>query len=473
MNRTRYPMLAGACAVTLITGCATSPGTVGLDGAGTKVAGVYRVQEPAGTAAGQYAVGRMELAEGRVAAAISRFENALKLDPSYVEALNGLGVAYGQSGRYAEAVEVFRSALASGPAAAHVLNNLGYAQMKAGQLHEASVSLERSSALDPSNARTRENLRLLAQARESAALAGAAAPQAPVRSTASTAVAEAPVAEAPAAQAQGSSSGAVQPEGAPAELTMAPSPQPAPLDIAQADTAQPELTMAPARVLAASDDQSVQTRSVQTQAVHVPEIEVAARSATSAPADWNTALTAAAQAMAAAESEQSARNTSYEVVSARSNGSVLVRLAPNVYELRQRAAEPRIATAPSVPAPAPIPLAAIAGLEVSNGVGLPRLASRTARQLSRFGADVTRVSDYRSFAQRRTEIHYRTGHLAGARAVGERLPVEAKLVRAAQMPSGVNVRLVVGRDMVAGPVAQWHEGPQVARAEPDAGWRHL
>ena len=140
MNRNRQSLLAGACAVMLLAGCATSPGVVELDGRNTRVAGVYRVQEPVGTAAGQYAVGRMDLAAGRVDAAIDRFESALRLDPNFVEAHNGLGVAYGHLGRYVEAAQAFRSALASGPAAAHLLNNLGFAQLRAGQLFEASAS---------------------------------------------------------------------------------------------------------------------------------------------------------------------------------------------------------------------------------------------------------------------------------------------------------------------------------------------
>lgn len=469
--------LLGACAVALITGCATAPGTSGLDSAGSKVAGVYRVQEPVGTAAGQYAVGRMDLAEGRVAAAIRRFENALRLDPNYVEALNGLGVAYGQAGRYAEAVESFRSALASGPAAAHVLNNLGYAQMKLGQLDEASVSLARSIELDPVNARTRENLDLLAQAREAALLARAAKPEA-LRDPA-------PQQEAQqAAHAPNDNVAAVA-----AELTMAPSAptqaasvRATPAEASQAVAPEVEPIIAPTAALPPIDEPLARV-----EAVHVPTIEVATQVK---PADWTARLVSEARSIAATTLEESARTTSYEVVQAKSNDAALVRLAPNLYELRPAV---RVAAAAVEPAGTPAPLASIDGLEVSNGVGLPRLASRTARQLSRFGADVARVSDWRNFEQQRTEIHYRSGHLAGAQAVSQRLPVQARLVRASQMHAGVNVRLVLGRDMVVSQVAAWYEEPSgaahaaaampapvvasalgpTARADSASGWRHL
>ena len=429
MNRNRHLLLAGVCAAMLLAGCATSPGVVDLDGRNTRVAGVYRVQEPVGTAAGQYAVGRMDLAAGRVAAAINRFENALRLDPNFVEAHNGLGVAYGHSGRYAEAAQAFRSALASGPAAAHLLNNLGFAQLRAGQLSEASVSLARAIALDPTHQRTRENIRLLEQAQAQAAAVQAA-----------------------------------------------------------------RASAAPAGVMAASGQlQPGDQPGARVEAVRAPVLELA-RPADQA--DWSARLTSAAQVMATTASQESARSPSYEVVLAKSSDSLLVQLAPNLYELRPRVPAPRVAAAPpkveprlesraesrSGPRPEsrpePTSLAAIDRLEVSNGVGVRHLAGRTARQLSRFGAGVTRVSDYRRFGKQRTEIHYRDGHLAGAKALQQRLPVEVKLVRAGQLHAGVNIRLVVGRDLVAGQVASWLDAPEVASAdvasaEVGGGSRHL
>ena len=128
---------------------------------------------------------------------------------------------------------------------------------------------------------------------------------------------------------------------------------------------------------------------------------------------------------------------------------------------RRVAADAKVLTAP---APALVSLAAIDGLEVSNGVGLRSLAGRTARQLERFGVSVARVSDYQTFGKGRTEVHYRAGHLEGAKAVQQRLPVDAKLVRASKMHPGVNVRLVVGRDMVVGPIAWWSDMPAVAES---------
>ncbi len=191
MNYSPYRHLLGACAVSLVTGCATTVDRVALDAGNTLIEPVYRVQQPAGTAAGQYAVGRLDLAEGRIDAAIRRFRAALKLDPVFVEAHNGLGVAYGHQGRFAEATDAFRRALASGPASAHVLSNLGYAQMRVGDLHEAWESFVRAVELDPKNRRTLENVRALVslQRRKAAAVAHAAAPSTGERAAASAAAA--------------------------------------------------------------------------------------------------------------------------------------------------------------------------------------------------------------------------------------------------------------------------------------------
>ena len=119
-------------------------------------------------------------------------------------------------------------------------------------------------------------------------------------------------------------------------------------------------------------------------------------------------------------------------------------------------------------------VAAIDRLEVSNGAGTSRLAARTAQRLSRMGAAVTHVTNYRSFGHQRTEIHYREGHAEDAKRLGERLPVDAKLVSVGQLRAGVDIRLVLGRDMAADEVAAWWEAtPEVARSDGANGWRHL
>lgn len=492
----RYPLLLGACAVALITGCAqtgmqadSGRAGVGPNGAlRAKVEPVYRVKQPVGTAAGQYAIGRIDLSEGRHEAAIRRFKAALQIDPNFVEAHNGLGVAFGQAGRFAEAAEAFRAALASGPAQAHLVNNLGFAQLKSGQLDEAWMSLRRAYDLDPLNAKTRENLVLLAEARKLAAARAAAASQRSGPVPAAEAAEAIPVAEAATI--------AEAPTIAPA-IPLAPVAA-----VASAASAVPAAMMAPA--------------SSGAPAVAAEPASPAASVAAVEPASPAAALIAVAQAGAARLLGDTPNPRAYEVVVSRASDTELVQLTPGVYELRSNPlaiaapavaapvprpaaqvvgnapktsrvaiaavrsyrVETRVATVPEMPSVRPVAnpalpeakvltppaasLKSVAGLEISNGVGLRSLAGRTARQLERFGASVARVSDYRSYGKSRTEIHYLAGHVAGAKALQQRLPVEAKLVEVSKMHPGVNVRLVVGRDMVAGPVAWWSEDPAVA-----------
>lgn len=426
-----HPMALGACAVALVTGCAsTGTGTVALDERNTRIESVYRVQQPAGTAAGQYAIGRMDLAEGRVDAAIERFRNALKLDPVYVEAHNGLGVAYGQKGRFDEAADAFHAALASGPASAHVLNNLGFAQLKAGRLAEAWTSLERSFEIDPMNRHTRENLRLLARLQ----LAATTVARAPVAEGEGTASPASVVVQQIAVRAT-----SAPVETAPAPVAAVPPPPPPTYEVALSKSGSTALVQLSANLYelraASATEGATRPQPAVSAAVARPPVAMSATGSTTA------ARSAASVPVAVAKAP-------------RADGS-----APG---------QPRLQTS----------LAALDRFEVSNGAGIHRLAGRTARELSRVGAGVTRVSNYASFDRVRTEIHYRSGFLEEAKLVRDALPVDAALVRTRNLHPDVNVRLVLGRDMATGRIA-WaipgDEEPSVVAHAGDAhdGWRHL
>jgi hypothetical protein len=395
----------------VLAGCASTTPTP--DARPLKIEPVQRVQQPAGTAAGQYAVGRMDLAADRYESAVRRFELAIQLDPRMLEAHNALGVAHGRAGNFGMAVASFEAALAMAPDAPHVLNNLGFAQMKAGRLEESWRSLKRALQVDPRNATTRENVRLLALVFE---------------------------------------------------------------------------------------------RPVEEEAVEV----VAARG----PERANPAV--AARAAAAVPS------SSHEIVSAVTNDGRLVRIAPAVYEIRSHAVAaasvpaglPRVPdvgapTAPptvdrplpsrgavetmppreleaketALPSPPATPLSEtppdrsiavraaiveVEGLEVSNAVGTPHVARGMARGLARLGIDTVRVSDYRVFNKPHSEIHYRDGYRGGAQALLSTLPVHAKAIRSATLRPGVNVRLVVGRDLASRSVAGWPDRDVDVAGSPEA-----
>ena len=450
MTLTRpLPGLLGACAVALVTGCAqfgpvaSGDDKVGADArpvtarpaepatqatqatqATLRVEPVYRFsQRPAGTAAGQFAAGRVDLVEGRVHSAIQRFRNALELDPDFRDAYNGLGIAFGQIGRFDESARAFQAALAGGPPKAHLLSNLGYAQYRAGQYDDAWSSLRQSYELEPRNDKTRENLKLVADA-ILARKGGGSRSAAEVMPTPLVAQALVPQPGSPASAFE------VTVSGTPGSALIQVAPNvyelraPAAAPMAAVEGVAPVARSAIVPSALASPSYSTQA-DVAVEPVPVRRVQVVATLPDEAPQARPLRVTALPSAQ---------------------------RLSPPV-----RAMRPVAETA-----------AALDGLEVSNGVGLPSLAGRTARQLRRHGVDVSRVSDYRNFGVARTEIHFRAGHEARARALQARLPVEAKLVRASNLLAGINVRLVVGRDMVSGPVAWWQEeadAPDVAVIE--------
>lgn len=378
------PLLMGAGALVVLAGCTYAP-LQKASAPSAKVEPLYRVQQPAGTAAGQYAVGRMELAAGRVDAAVRRFQQALQLDPALVEAHNGLGIAYGQQGRFVDAADAFRGALAHAPDAPHLLNNLGYALMRAGSLDDAWVALSRAYRLDTANPQTRENLVQLAAARKGATtpVAAAIAPSDPATET-----------HAAAGSATLSSSAVQVPA---------------------------------TRSTDAIPPASVAVKPVASPVVSIPGLHGA--------------------------------------VIVQSDESRLRQVAPGILELRpaseptpQVAASARVIMPPTAKVDAP-PAARLAsaagaaspvnGFEVSNGVGVRHVAGRMARALARLGVSVDRVSDYRWFGVRRSEIHYRDGHRDAAMTVAGTLPVQPRVLRSTRMQQSINVRLVVGRDLNA------------------------
>lgn len=531
IERKHLPFTLTLGAAALATGCAQVPMTP-VDARSVDVAPVYRVNDIAGTAAGQYAVGRLDLAEGRVEAAIRRFRNAIAADPGYVEAYNGLGVASGMLGRYDDAASAFRNGLARAPDAPHLLNNLGFALMKSGQFEAAASALARSLEIDASSERTIENLRLLAELRRPGSPAGGqlAAATADVPSSGSTSIVE-PVA------ANGTRERGVPvsaPVASPARDPMPESPGPVAVP-ARSPTPEPSGSMAasnrPVGVPLEPRPEPTRSAGAPVASAHptpvVPVYEVVERNASAstltavAPGVYEYRLETAVSPVASASAAVPAPAAQpVQSIASGIRASGLVKpYAPPASAARDPARESAVAplveratgpsatpvarpagTQPSVAAvskprpvatvrpPAPherpesmrvterrLPGDAMAqsrqlalgkfghgygparisldGVEVSNGVGIRRLAGSTANRLSRLGVGVVRVSDYQFFGLRQSQIHYRKGHEAAAEALRRSLPIDVQLVRSARLSEGVNVRLVVGRDLVAARIA--------------------
>lgn len=308
---------------------------------------VERISSPVSEVEGLFVMGRSAHGAGQLALAEERYAQVLDKQPAHLGALNSIAVIYAQTERSDKAIQVFKQALQLDPKASHVHNNLGYALMRQGQLAEAESELKLAHDLNPSSSQTRQNLELLARAKERAsALAGLTGRDAP------------------------------------------------------AEAAVP--------------------------------------------------------------------------------GRQLVTVSQNVYELRDgpAAALPAPVQA-SIPDGRPTEMSvtgtSLRGvrIEVSNGVGIRHLARRTGERLAPIGLVTARLTNQPRFKQSKTEIQFGSGQKNVADALSTKLPVAVKTVQSANLGKNIQMRLVLGHDLVGKAVAAWLDSDadaSVALAGHD-GWR--
>jgi arylsulfatase A-like enzyme/Flp pilus assembly protein TadD len=94
-------------------------------------------------------MGSLLLREGKREDAIASFEKAAQLNPTDIESLNDLGLAYLESGRLADAEKAYKWSLASNNDYALTHNGLGLVSIQKQDLTNARVHFERAVQLDP------------------------------------------------------------------------------------------------------------------------------------------------------------------------------------------------------------------------------------------------------------------------------------------------------------------------------------
>ena len=90
--------------------------------------------------------------------AIAEYQESLRLNPNYYQALNNLGVAFSESGRPQDAIPCFEKALRLAPDYADAHNNLGNALVAVDQPEEAIKHYQRAMQLNPDLPETHFNL---------------------------------------------------------------------------------------------------------------------------------------------------------------------------------------------------------------------------------------------------------------------------------------------------------------------------
>lgn len=98
-------------------------------------------------------------------------------------------------------------------------------------------------------------------------------------------------------------------------------------------------------------------------------------------------------------------------------------------------------------------------LEIANGVGVDRLATRTASQLSKNGVRVARLTNEKPYRQVRTQIRYVLGQESALQALTQHLPVSVERVAVPSLPAGMQLKLVLGQDFSGQAIAAWLDQP--------------
>lgn len=149
-----------------------------------------------------------------------------------------------------------------------------------------------------------------------------------------------------------------------------------------------------------------------------------------------------------------------------------VEVAPDVYELRERAEPARIAAVTATEQPAAVTpqqrhgmpaaeMLAVADqpaavtpadpvrfrLEVSNGNGVTGMARKVGRFLGGQGYRTARLTNRKPFQVAASQIQYRSGYQAEAQRLKSNLPGEPVLVQNDNLRPDIHVRLLLGKDM--------------------------
>ena len=98
---------------------------------------------------------------GKHTETVCAYENAVRLDPGHVKALNNLASAYGRVGRYDDAVATYQAALVVDPSAPTILNNLGTVFVRLQNYVKAEESYLAALRHDPGVREPYENLSIL------------------------------------------------------------------------------------------------------------------------------------------------------------------------------------------------------------------------------------------------------------------------------------------------------------------------
>jgi len=390
--KTLVAVIALACGA----GCSTLPGP----GSAWDVKPVVSIHHGMLGARAYYQLGRFQQKQGRLAEAEASYLQALEADEHYVDALNALGALYAQRGELERSVAILKRVVSDAPDTAYLHNNIGYALHLQGRDAEAIEAFKRAVRLDPGYARAWANLASVARSAGQPALARLAAQRR--------------LPDAPAPVAAAASPVVVEPVETGRALA---------------------LSMRLSSPAADSPSAPVQL------AARVPEVQALVVKPTAKP------VVAPVREPVLTVAELPVRELVAPVNAAVAEPEAL---APRVMTV---SLHPGATSVPAQPTALAELSTAFAGvhLEISNGNGVGRFATRVGQRFSSAGIPVARVTNYDRFDVAETIIEYHAGFESAARALRDRLGGRAQLIEAHEARRGSDVRLILGRDAVSAP----------------------
>lgn len=391
MNVNRLGMAMHAVfGAALLLGCVSQPGIPSLE-----VRPVTRVQHGGDQADGYYQLGRYYQSQQRQEPAIDAYSKALAIDAGHVGTHDALGVIYAGQGKFEQALSEFSAAIAVAPSAARLYNNLGYAYLLQGRQGEAIAAFEKASALDPSNPRTWNNLGLAFAKRGDAGRSREAFEHA-------------------------------------TELAARPSPV----------TSSPAAAQRRVATAASNSEAFTVLRAASSIETHPASDGKAPSIATRAEAD-GFLQPAVEPVIAAVAAAASGAASPVPAADDPATEATIVQTSPAVFELRTTIVPPQ-ASAPRWAEPL---ATAPYRLEISNGNGVTGMARKVGQLLANGGQPAARLTNQKPFQQGTTEIQYRDGFGVAASALSSRLSNRPTTVRTDQLRWGIDVRLVLGKDL--------------------------
>jgi len=365
--------------------------------------------------------GKEHLAAGRAGLAIVAFERALRLDPTSVSALNGIGAAYDNLKRYDVALGYYKRALGLAPQSADTMNNIAVSLHLAGD-PAANAWFVQAAKLDPDNETIAANI---VQARAEDDTRGTVQGVKPPEPPAGLPIATVPITsvDAGAPSLRRTAVAEIQletPRAPPAASTMTEPPAQAMLIPAVAKIEPPP----PSRT---------ETRDTPTPAPIQPR-----------PIAAVTPVPAVAPIMAApTTSPVATRDTPTAPIQPRPIAALTPVAAVTPMAAVAATASPAAKSA-GQPAGAQ---AATAQVNVSNCVGRTRMARRFGAFLSAKALSVRRLTNAPPFDCEKSRLLARAGFELQAEAMARLLPVAIAIEN--NDTTTDDIRLVLGRDLVA------------------------